>query len=350
MSQLEEQQIVGCLLGTAVGDALGLPYEGLSRRRAQRIFGAPDRYRLLGRYGMVSDDTEQTCFVAQALMASGGEPKTFQRQLTRRLRYWLLGLPAGVGFATGRAILKLWIGFPPGKAGVFSAGNGPAMRSAIIGAAVADADRRVALVRASTRITHTDPKAEQGAQVVALAAHIACASKPLLPSEFRGQLTTVLDTDAVELLGLLNHAIDSVLRGESTSDFAVALGQEEGVTGYVLDTVPVAMHACLSHPRDFRSAVMSVIECGGDTDTCAAIVGGVVGAGVGREGIPEEWIDGLKEWPRSTRWMTRLGQALANADGAARPPRLFVLSILLRNLFFLAVVLLHGFRRMLPPY
>ena len=205
------------------------------------------------------------------------------------------------------------------------------MRSAIIGAGVADADRRVALVRASTLITHTDPKAEQGAQVVALAAHIACASTPLSPGEFRGRLTAVLDTDAVELLGLLNHAIDSVLRGESTSDFATALGQGEGVTGYVLDTVPVAMHACLSHPRDFRSAVMSVIECGGDTDT-------------------EEWIEGLKEWPRSTRWMTRLGQALANVDGAARPPRLFVLSILLRNLFFLAIVLLHGFRRMLPPY
>ena len=350
MSQVRENQIVGCLLGTAVGDALGLPYEGLTRRRAQRIFGTPDRHRLVLRYGMVSDDTEQTCFVAQALMASGGDATIFQKQLARRLRYWLLGLPAGVGLATGRAILKLWVGFPPDKAGVFSAGNGPAMRSAIVGAAVDDAEERVALVRASTRLTHTDPKAEQGAQVVALATRIACESTPVSPGEFRGRLTTVLDTDAIELLGLLNHALDSVQQGQSTSDFAIALGQEEGVTGYVLDTVPVALHAFLSHPRDFRSAVTAVIECGGDTDTTAAIVGGMVGASVGIEGIPEEWIDGLKDWPRSSRWMTRLGQALASSEGATRPPRLFVLSIFLRNLVFLTVVLLHGFRRLLPPY
>ena len=97
MSDTKENRITGCLLGTAVGDALGLPYEGLSRRRAQRFFGPPDRYRLVHRYGMVSDDTEQTCFVAQSLMASGGEPKVFQKQLARRLRYWLLGLPAGMG-------------------------------------------------------------------------------------------------------------------------------------------------------------------------------------------------------------------------------------------------------------
>ena len=346
----KENQIIGCLLGTAVGDALGLPYEGLSRLRAQRVFGPPDRYRFLLHYGMVSDDTEQTCFVAQALLASGGEPEIFQRQLARRLRYWLLGLPAGIGLATGRAIFKLWVGFPPDKAGVFSAGNGPAMRSAIVGAAVQDAEQRMALVRASTRITHTDPKAEQGSQVVALAAQIACEPEPVTPDKFRAQLATVLNADAEELHGLLNRAVDSVQLGESTAEFAIALGQVKGVTGYVLDTVPVAIHAFLSHPRDFSSAVTAVIECGGDTDTSAAIVGGIVGAGVGIDGIPEAWIDGLKEWPRTIRWMTRLGEALAQAHGPVRPPRLFAPSILLRNLVFLIVVLLHGFRRLLPPY
>ena len=303
---------------------------------------------LLG-YGMVSDDTEQTCFVAQALLASAGEPKRFQKQLARRLRYWLLGLPAGIGLATGRAILKLWVGFPPRKAGVFSAGNGPAMRSAILGAALADTEQRVALVRASTLITHTDPKAEQGAQVVALAARIACESA-LVPGEFRDRLPTVLNAGGEELRGLLASAADSVEQGIPTADFAVALGQESGVSGYVLDTVPVALHACLSHPRDFRRAVTAAIECGGDTDTVAAIVGGIVGAAVGVEGIPAAWLDGLKDWPRTTRWMRQLGTALARADGAARPPRLFIPGIVVRNLVFLAVVLLHGFRRLLPPY
>ena len=53
---------VGCLMGTAVGDALGLPYEGLSPRRGARMFPDLDRYHLLPGYGMVSDDTEHACF------------------------------------------------------------------------------------------------------------------------------------------------------------------------------------------------------------------------------------------------------------------------------------------------
>ena len=87
---------------------------------------------------MVSDDTEHTCLVAQALCAAPTDADRFARHLARGLRWWLLGLPAGIGSATLRATLKLWLGFPPARSGVFSAGNGPAMRSAILGAAMDD--------------------------------------------------------------------------------------------------------------------------------------------------------------------------------------------------------------------
>ena len=73
--------VEGCLLGTAVGDALGLAGEGLSRRRLARLFPGPARMRFLGRRGMVSDDTEHTCCAAQALIASAGEPEAFARAL-----------------------------------------------------------------------------------------------------------------------------------------------------------------------------------------------------------------------------------------------------------------------------
>src|SRR5688572_18626387 len=106
----------GVLLGTAVGDSIGLPREGLSARRAARLFGgAPLRHRLLFGRGMVSDDTEHACMTAQALLASGGDPRRFVRSLAWRLRWWLLGLPAGVGKATAQAVVKLWLGFPPGR-------------------------------------------------------------------------------------------------------------------------------------------------------------------------------------------------------------------------------------------
>ncbi|QDV24529.1 ADP-ribosylglycohydrolase [Aureliella helgolandensis] len=65
---LKREAIVGCILGTAVGDALGLPYEGLTPQRAPRLLGLPGRYRFLLGRGMISDDTEHTCMVAQSLM------------------------------------------------------------------------------------------------------------------------------------------------------------------------------------------------------------------------------------------------------------------------------------------
>ncbi len=125
--------IVGCMLGTAVGDAIGLPFEGLPPRRLRRMCAKVDSHCLLFGRGMTSDDTEHTCLLANALIESGGDEAIFQRELARGLRAWLATLPAGTGLATLRATTKLWLGFGPRHSGVFSAGNGPAMRSALIG-------------------------------------------------------------------------------------------------------------------------------------------------------------------------------------------------------------------------
>src|SRR5947209_3868274 len=105
-------KIAGAILGTAVGDALGLPCEALSRRRAGRLFGDPPlRHRLLFGRGMVSDDTEHTCMTGQALLRAPDDAAAFARSLAWRLRFWLLGLPAGTGWAPSRAVVKLWLGF-----------------------------------------------------------------------------------------------------------------------------------------------------------------------------------------------------------------------------------------------
>jgi ADP-ribosylglycohydrolase len=351
---MTESAILGAILGTAVGDALGLPYENLSRRRAARLLGEPDRYRFFFGRGMVSDDTEHTCIVAQALTASGTDADAFARRLAWGLRWWLLSVPVGIGRATLRAVVKLWVGFPPRYSGVFSAGNGPAMRSAILGAAVADPALLRQLVEVNTRVTHTDPKAEHGAFAVALAARLGRTQPDITGAEYLEQLRSHLqDEAALPFLELVGKAVASEAAGQSTPEFAAAQGWGRGVTGYVYQTVPAALHAWLRHRRDFRAAVMDVIRCGGDTDSTAAIVGGIVGAAVGKEGIPAEWLAGLWEWPRSVAWLGRLAHALAVAlaDGRpARPPRLFVPGLLLRNLLFFVVVLAHVVRRCLPPY
>ena len=123
--------ILGSLLGTAVGDAAGLRREGLTPQRAQRLYGTDVSPNLLAGLGMCSDDTEHTVMVARALAVSNRDADRFEGMLASQLKRWLMAAPAGVGLATLRACLKLLVGFGPRCSGVFSAGNGPAMRSAL---------------------------------------------------------------------------------------------------------------------------------------------------------------------------------------------------------------------------
>ena len=351
---MSRDALAGCLLGGAVGDALGLPYEGLSSERGGRLFPDRRRHHLLPGRGMVSDDTEHACFTARALIGSGGELESFQRALGRSLRWWFAGLPAGVGFATARAILKLWVGVSPARSGVHSAGNGPAMRAAVLGVALGDDPERLqAFVRASTEITHRDPKAYVAALAVALAARSAADGETSAEGYLTAFETLVQSEDATEFLELLRQARRSAAEGETVAQFAEAIGSPRGVSGYSFHTVPCVLQAWFRHGADFETGLLDVLEAGGDTDTAGAIFGGIAGAGAGKAAIPGPWLEGIVEWPRSITWIEALATALARwCDGVAdaRSPGYCWPAVPLRNLLFLIIVLLHGFRRLLPPY
>jgi ADP-ribosyl-[dinitrogen reductase] hydrolase len=350
-------RILATLLGTAVGDALGLPREGLSATRARRLFGDEIRHAFLLGHGMVSDDTEHTCLLGQALLASRGDPRRFARALAWKLRFWILGLPAGVGLGTARAIGKLWLGFPPDRSGVRSAGNGPAMRAALLGVCLGEDTARLReWVRAATCCTHTDPRAERAAYLTALAAAHA-AARPrggIDPIAFLARVGAAVDDADEELRSILDVMREHISRGAPLRAFAEAIGVKGKVSGYAYRTVPVALYAWLRDPGDFAAVVANTIRLGGDTDTTAAIAGAVCGAGAGTAGIPRAWVDGLLEWPRSVAWMRELANRLAERFSAkaadAREVNVAWPLVLPRNLLFLAIVLLHGFRRLLPPY
>ncbi len=346
----------GILLGTAVGDALGLPTEGLSARRANRWFGDDLRHRFILGRGMISDDTEHTIFVAQSLLRHPESRIDFAKRLAWCMRWWLVSLPAGVGFATLRSILKLWIGFPAHRSGVFSAGNGPAMRAAPIGARFFDQPKKIdAYVTTSTRLTHTDVRAEIGARAVA---HLTAMSVTLSPGD-RPSLPLVSDTlrgiapQHDEWLGLMSDIERAFQEGLSVGEFARSIGATSGVSGFVFQTVPVVIYSWLRHFGSFRDSVESVIRCGGDTDTTGAIIGALAGATAGASGIPRDWIDGIVDWPRGPTLLRALGRQLAAslASGKSAPPVRYAWpAVLPRNAAFLFLVLGHGFRRLLPPY
>lgn len=334
----------GCLLGGAAGDALGLPAEGLSPGRIRRRWKGVWKMRLVFDRGAFSDDTEHAYAVAQALAQHPDDAGAFQKALASRLRWWFLALPAGLGMATAKACIRLWLGASPSTSGVFSAGNGPAMRGALIGVFFRhDPRRRSEYVRVSSRLTHTDPRAEAAGQAVAGAA--ACAANGESPGAFSAALPQFSDEpewrNAMELLQ------EHLSKGSRTTEYASALGLSRGVTGYAFHTVPVALYAWLRFPGDFAEVLTSALECGGDTDTVGAIAGGIAGAGVGAEKIPAGWLNSLSDWPLS---VTKINAAALSLANGTRPPGLLWPARLVRNLLFLAVVLLHGLRRLLPPY
>ena len=257
--------------------------------------------------GLVSDDTEHTSMVARALAEADGNVDVFTRSFARQLKRWVVALPPGIGLATLRGGLRLLVGVNPGQSGVRSAGNGPAMRAAILGVCARDDGHLVDLARASTHVTHTDPRAEDGAILVArLARQLSttgpdpCIADEIRDPEFRQR---VRDAWLGEYPGL--------------EAYRSSAGYGRGVSGFIVDTVPAAVY-CAARADDPRRALERAVRLGGDTDTTAAIVGALVGARVGVDGLPRDWLEGVCDWPVSTESLRALAEALATGSSAPR--------------------------------
>lgn len=267
---MDIERIRGVLLGTALGDAAGLPFEGLS---PQRIARAQSRRR--PRPWLVSDDTEQTAIVAAALATTLDETM-FGAEMVRRMRRWFLLLPPAIGWGTLRACIKLCFG---ARSGVRSAGNAAAMRAAVIGVVARDEAHLDALVRSATLVTHTDPRALDAARAVALAARTRASLSELatacMTAELRSAVARVASVADAPLAEVARH-----------------MAWERGVGAYCVDTVPAALLAARSS-EDPAVAIDTAIRLGGDTDTTAAIAGAIAGSHApGRlpgSGIPTGW-------------------------------------------------------------
>ena len=109
------------------------------------------------------------------------------------------------------------------------------------------------------------------------------------------------------------------------------------MTGFIDDTVPAALWAWLAHAQDPARAIEAAVRLGGDTDSVAAITGGLVGAGCGAEALPAAWVAGLGDWPLTVPLLRATAGALA--QGGQAPAPLWI-GTLLRNLAFgVAIVL-----------
>lgn len=300
-STVEPDKALGCMLGIAVGDALGFPVEGLSRKRARRRFGHIDRYRFLGNTGFVSDDTEQAVMLAESIIEGGFDPQRAARIFGRKLRGWFWTIPPGIGLSTAKACLKLTVGLP---SGISSAGNGAAMRAAPAGLAAVDPE---ALSVALAQVTHTDPRGVEGAVAVAHA-----VSRLVRGGTCRREDLPTLESPLGKCLDKAWELTQQKLAFDDIAD-------QLGTTGYVLHTVPLAFAALWSEPETFLEGLQVVIMQGGDADSNAAVAGALLGARFGAESIPAELVERLEASHNRAR-LERLARQLIEGRGEVSRP------------------------------
>lgn len=342
-------KFAGVLLGTAVGDALGLYLEGLSADSIRSQFtAAVSRYYLLGPVGFVSDDTEQSALIAQALIKSPPDLDYSLNKFRAAMLGWFCRMPFGVGQATSYSCLKILMGLK--NTGIRSAGNGAAMRAGIVGAFFYD-DRHlrqqfgVGLAHA----THTDARAVEGALFVAeLAAACVRASLNMqeveygmgngggsgsdakLDAEDCGTNNGVVYGDSLRLR-LYDQSLEVVndrsLKDALTNARELAIhkvsadeaGKRLGCSGFVNHSVPLAAFGFLRFGADTLIAIQSVIMAGGDTDSNAAIVGALCGALHGERGLPRQLIEQINHGPFGPEHLRELARTLAETKEGKCP-------------------------------
>lgn len=332
-----DDRLAGVLLGTALGDALGLPFEGLTGERVRRRIAGVDRFHLFGNTGFVSDDTEQAALVAQALIGAGSDTSRCVRLFRRSMMGWFARLPFGIGGATLRACLRMMVGFA--RPGVKSAGNGAAMRASIIGAHHADdATHRREIGRVIASVTHTDERAIESALYVAeVAANAVLADSSSEPIGIIKESTDVLT--CLQLTDAVSHALE-LARGGASLETAAA---ELGTSGFVIHSMGLCTYCFARHGAVPMLAIDAAVRAGGDTDTHAAIVGSWTGALHGAAALPPNLLAKIHDGPFGPTHLRGLAAALASTNPA---PRWSWLGAFLRNLALYPVILGHGFARL----
>jgi len=278
----------GALLGLAVGDALGMPVEGMSASTIRARYGEVREFlaaprRALGP-GQFTDDTQMTLALAESIVERG---RVDPAHVAGRFMAWLdSGDVRGIGRSTLRSLLRLKAGVPwreSGEQGKWAAGNGAAMRIAPVGLLHC---RRLERLRQDVHdvsiITHRNPEAVAGALAVAYAvARLVTGAKP--SPDFLDDVASFVGHNPVS--ERLRKARELLSQGTPAEKALASLG----TSGYVVETVASALYAFLSSPDDFEETVVTAVMAGGDTDTVAAIAGAISGAHNGVAGIPSRW-------------------------------------------------------------
>ena len=266
-----QDKFTGCIVGGAIGDAIGSYYEntsGVSDIDFDQVSG-------------ISDDTQLTMATCESILETGSvSPENIAKHF---LRWYNSGRLVGLGSSTLKALRDLQVGAHwglSGRSGEYAAGNGAAMRIAPLAFFLSPDDNR-SPIKDVCSITHKNDEAYVGSLAVLYALHLIIYNK-WSPGE--GLLTPILphlpDT------GVKDNLVTLEQNPHVTIAEAAAL---IGCSGYVVESVPFALFAAQQiREKDFQDILSAIIRCGGDTDTNASIAGQLMGAFLGYSRLPAD--------------------------------------------------------------
>ena len=335
----------GALYGLAIGDALGMPTQMLSRAEIVRRWGplvpgfepAPPGHPIAGGMpaGTVTDDTEQAVLLARLLVKGCGAIDS--RVLAAALTEWERAMAERgsldlLGPSTKRAVAAILAGVPPEEAGATGTTNGAAMRIAPVGIAVPIALHDPTLeARLSTLVDHTvmaSSVTHNTGVALAGAAAVAAAVSAGVSGATVAEATT-LGIQAARLAAGRGHWVagaDVAARIEWATGLVTGHSQADGeaetagliytLVGTSLATqesVPAAFAVLAAVPADPWRACRMAASLGGDTDTIAAMTGAIAGACHGAGSFPPEAIAAIDA--QGLRLAALAGELLALRDG-----------------------------------
>jgi ADP-ribosyl-[dinitrogen reductase] hydrolase len=293
-----KDRCIGAIAGFAIGDALGMPADFLSREQIKRYYGKPISDFIKAHPGHANDslppgsytdNTRIMLAVAECLI----ECKKMDpaKQADALLSWYLNTVPHRTPSKSNlQACKHLSTGRPWNKSGVYSSGNASAMRMSPLGIFLhRSPDNLTRAALDNCIITHTEPRARAASVSVAyLTARLLQSHERCWPGD------QVLET--ADRIAYLDEDFAAVLRWTTQ---ITHLPPEEalfeiGTSSDAIETVPAAIYCFLKYPRDFTSAVLSAVNAGESASSIGALAGCFVGLTSGFTAINQKWMESVE--------------------------------------------------------
>lgn len=281
---MNNNQIMGGIMGAVIGDALGVPYEFKERDtfKATSMTSGGYHNQPLGTW---SDDSALLLALADGLGQDMGIQDIGNLFVEWRMSgaYTPDGVVFDIGATTNTAICNMVNGIYPtdaGLKGVHNNGNGALMRILPIAFKYFDDDFREESVEAVASMTH---------------GHKLSVDCCKIYVEMAVDLLRGMDAKEAyqDVCIRFKHGCDRKLKPFLSGKLFTATRNQIDSSGYVLSTLEAAVW-CLLHNDNYRDTVLEAVNLGDDTDTTSCVAGGLAGILYGYDAIPELWLEQLR--------------------------------------------------------